>query len=270
MSHSLPLKLNYREFGTPQPGRPPIVLLHGLFGSLVNWQRIARNLSTTQHVIVPDLRNHGRSAHDPDVSYPAMADDILRLLDDIGLQKAVMTGHSMGGKLAMWLALTASDRVAQLVAVDIAPVTYQSKFGHMLRALADMPLEQIASRKEADAWLVPAIPIKPVRDYLLQNLQHTDDGWRWRNNLTALYEGIDELSGFPSVPTGQAYRGPSLFIYGAISDYVLPQYHHRILALFPAAELMSIADTGHWVYAERPDEFLELINSRLVPIGKLK
>ncbi len=169
----------------------------------------------------------------------------------------------MGGKLAMWLALTASERVAQLISVDIAPVAYQSNFNHMLQALVGMPLEQITSRKEADAWLTPAIPIKAVRDYLLQNLQHTELGWRWRNNLAALHRGIEQISGFPPTPPGTRYTGSSLFIYGSASDYVLAEYQPGILELFPATELKPVAGAGHWVYAERPDEFLQLINSRL-------
>ncbi len=267
MPHPSSLKLNYREFGEVQADSPPLMLLHGLFGSLVNWQRIARSLSTEHHVIVPDLRNHGRSPHAPDVSYPAMAQDILELLDQLQLSEAVFIGHSMGGKLAMWLALTAGDRVSQLISVDTAPVRYQSAFSPILQALMALPLDQIDSRKAADAWLAPAIPTKSIRDYLLQNLQHTEHGWRWRNNVPALNAGIDIISGFPSTPPAQYYAGPSLFIYGSESDYVLPEHHRRILALFPAAELQSIAGAGHWVYADQPDAFIQIINARLNSIN---
>lgn len=257
------MRLNYREFGEPRVGSPPVILLHGLFGSLVNWQRIARNLSTDHHVIVPDLRNHGRSPHAPDVSYPAMATDILQLLDELGLTEATFIGHSMGGKLAMWLALNASDRVSRLVSVDMAPVTYQSSFGTILQGLMALPLDQIDSRKAADAWLSTAVPAKPVRDFLLQNLQHTKHGWCWRNNMEALSTGIDFILSFPSTPAGQTYTGPTLFVYGSESDYVLSEYYPGILELFPAAELESVTGAGHWVYAEQPEAFLQLINSRL-------
>lgn len=257
------MKLNHREFGEAQVGSPPLILLHGLFGSLINWQQIARNLSTKHHVIVPDLRNHGRSPHNPDVSYQAMAGDILQLLDELRLAEAVFIGHSMGGKLAMWLALTAADRVSQLVCVDMAPVTYQSSFGGILQGLMALPLDQIDSRKTADAWLEPAVPAKPIRDFLLQNLQYTGHGWRWRNNLAALNACIDTVLDFPSTPVGHRYTGPALFVYGSESDYVLAEYHHRILELFPAAELQSIAGAGHWVYADQPKAFLHTINSRL-------
>ncbi len=257
------MKLNFREFGKPQVGSPPLILLHGLFGSLVNWQRIARNLSTEHHVIVPDLRNHGRSPHDPDVSYPAMAADVLQLLDELRLTEAVFIGHSMGGKLAMWLALNAGERVSRLVSVDMAPVAYESAFAPILQALMELPLDQIDSRKAADTWLSAAVPIKSVRDYLLQNLQHTEQGWRWRNNVAALNAGMDMIMDFPATPMEQNYAGPALFVYGSESDYVLAQYHRRILELFPAAELESITGAGHWVYAEQPEAFLQLINSRL-------
>jgi len=257
------MKLNFREFGKRQTEAPTLVLLHGLFGSLVNWQRIARNLSTKHHVIVPDLRNHGRSPHDPDMSYPAMAGDILQLLDELQLAEANFIGHSMGGKLAMWLALTAGNRVSQLVSVDIAPVAYQSGFSTILQALAGLPLNQIDSRKAADAWLAPTVPTKSVRDYLLQNLQHTGQGWRWRNNVAALNSCIDTISNFPSTSGEQPYNGPSLFIHGSESDYVLPEYHSKILQLFPTAKLQSIAGAGHWVYADQADSFLHAINSQL-------
>jgi len=257
------MKLNFREFGAARAGSRPLILLHGLFGSLINWQQIARNLSTKHHVIVPDLRNHGRSPHAPDVSYQAMAGDILQLLDELRLPEAVFIGHSMGGKLAMWLALTSPDRVSQLVCIDMAPVAYQSSFGGILQGLVALPLDQIDSRKTADAWLAPAVPVKPVRDFLLQNLQHTQDGWRWRNNLAALNAAIDIILDFPSIPAGHCYTGPALFVYGSESDYVLAEYHSRILALFPAAELQSIAGAGHWVYADQPEAFLHTLNSRL-------
>ena len=251
-------------------GSPPLVLLHGLFGSLINWQQIARKLSTRHHVIVPDLRNHGRSPHATDVSYQAMADDLLQLLDELQLATAVFIGHSMGGKLAMWLALTAGDRVSRLVCVDMAPVTYQSSFGSILRGLMALPLDQIDSRKAADAWLASAVPVTPVRDFLLQNLQRTEDGWYWRNNMAALNAGIDTILDFPPIPSGQAYPGPALFVYGAESDYVLAEYQPRILELFPAAELQSIAGAGHWVYADQPQAFLHTINSRLdAPVKQL-
>lgn len=261
------MKLNFREFGTRQADTPSLLLLHGLFGSLVNWQRIARNLSTEHHVIVPDLRNHGRSPHDPDVSYPAMAGDILQLLDELQMDDAIFIGHSMGGKLAMWLALAASSRVTQLVSVDIAPVAYRSGFSLILQALMDLPLEQINSRKEADAWLAPAIPTKSVRDYLLQNLQHTSQGWKWRNNVAALNAGIRTISDFPSASSEQRYTGPSLFIYGSESDYVLAEYHSKIMQLFPTAKLQSIDGAGHWVYADRADSFLQVINAQLATPG---
>jgi esterase len=257
------MNLNFRQYGEARTGSPPLVLLHGLFGSLINWQRIASNLSSRHHVIVPDLRNHGRSPHSADISYQSMAMDILQLLDDLRLTEAVLIGHSMGGKLAMWLALTASNRVSQLVSVDMAPVTYQSNFSTILHALMALPLAQIESRKAADAWLASAIPAVSIRGFLLQNLQRTDSGWQWRNNLAALNTGIDSILDFPSMPVEKPYTGPAMFIYGSESDYVLAEYHPRILELFPAAGLQSIAGAGHWVYADQPETFLHTLDSRL-------
>ena len=255
------MKLHYRQFGEERPGTP-LLLLHGLLGSLVNWQGIARKLAGRHPVIVPDLRNHGRSPQDPDVSYPAMAGDLLELMDDLEVAQVVPVGHSMGGKAAMWLALENPRRVEKLVVVDIAPVRYPGRLGPLLDALLELPLGQIGRRAEADQWLSRRIPEKAVRDYLLQNLVRTDSGWQWRSNLRALRDGLEIISDFPEPPPGARYPGPARFIHGSRSDYVKPEHRPRIEALFPRAELVPI-DAGHWVYAERPADFLAALEAFL-------
>jgi len=255
------MKLHYREFGEAHLGTP-LILLHGLLGSLVNWQRIARRLGERHRVIVPDLRNHGRSPHDPDVSYPAMAGDVLELMDHLGVAQAVLVGHSMGGKTAMWLALEQPERVEKLVVVDIAPVTYSGRLGVLLDVLLELPLGRIERRAEADEWLKGRIPDKAVRDYLLQNLVREEDGWRWRTNLRALRDGLDLISGFPEVPGGVRYPGPTLFIHGSRSDYVKPEYLPRMRQRFPRMERMAL-EAGHWVYAEQPEAFLAALEAFL-------
>jgi len=255
------MKLHYREFGEAHPGTP-LILLHGLLGSLVNWQRIARRLGERHCVIVPDLRNHGRSPHDPDVSYPAMAGDVLELMDHLGVARAVLVGHSMGGKTAMWLALEQPERVEKLVVVDIAPVTYSGRLGVLLDALLELPLDRIERRAEADEWLKGRIPDKAVRDYLLQNLVREEDGWRWRTNLRALRDGLDLISSFPEVPEGVRYFGPVLFLHGSRSDYVKPEYLPRMKKLFPRMERVAL-EAGHWVYAEQPEAFLAALEAFL-------
>ncbi len=256
------MELYYRQFGESRDG-VPVLLLHGLLGSLVNWQRIARKLAETRRVIVPDLRNHGRSPHDPDVSYEAMAADVLALLDELAVPRSVVIGHSMGGKTAMVLALRHPSRVERLGVVDIAPVTYSGRLAMLLDALLALPLEQVTSRAHADELLAPSVVDKAVRDHMLQNLQHGDDGWRWRNNLQALRDGLDIISAFPELPEDAGYAGRTLFIRGERSNYIEPEHLPRIRQLFPSAEMTVIPGAGHWVYAEQPQAFLSVLEGFL-------
>ncbi|WP_293672422.1 alpha/beta fold hydrolase [Thiolapillus sp.] len=256
------MKLYYREFGEQYSGTP-VVLLHGLLGSLVNWQRIARSLGERYRVIVPDLRNHGRSPHSDDVSYPAMASDVLELLDDLDIPRAVPVGHSMGGKAAMVLALQHAERVERLAVVDIAPVVaYSGRLAQLLDALLALPLDRIENRAHADALLAERVSDKAVRDHMLQNLQRTDNGWCWRNNLQALRDGLDVISGFLE-QAPKPYTGKCCFIKGEHSDYIKEQSLPRIRALFPAAEIVEIPAAGHWVYAEQPQAFVETLENFL-------
>lgn len=257
------MKLHFRQYGESVVTRPPAILLHGLFGSLVNWHRIAGELANDRWIIVPDLRNHGRSPHAEDVSYPAMAEDIRQMMDRLEISSADLVGHSMGAKLAMWVALTQNARVQRLVSVDMAPVQYPNRFGVILDRLRSLSLAEIGSRKEADEMLSGKIEPKAVRDYLLQNLFREDQCWRWRNNLDALHQGMDSIMGFPLTNESQPFNGPAHFIYGSESDYVLPEYRDRISQLFPKAEMHRVNGAGHWVYSEKPAEFIQLVKSVL-------
>lgn len=250
------MQLYYQDYGEHQPARPPLVLLHGLFGSRANWHGLARRLGVAHRVLVPDLRNHGRSPHGEPMSYPAMAGDLLELLDRLECPRALLVGHSMGAKVAMWLALTQSARVARLVAVDMAPVSYPNRLTAIPEALASLDLERLTSRDEAEAWLAPRLRNPRLRQYLLQNLVYLDGRWQWRVNLPLLGRELAELVAFPPLPPAACYSGPSLFIYGEASDYVTG-HQAAIRRLFPKARLCPIAGAGHWVYAEQPDAFLD-------------
>jgi pimeloyl-ACP methyl ester carboxylesterase len=256
------MKLCFRQFGESREP-VPLILLHGLLGSLVNWQRIARKLGEQYPVLVPDLRNHGRSPHHPDVSYPAMSGDVLELMDDQGVEQAVLVGHSMGGKTAMSLALEHPDRVERLVVVDIAPVTYEGRLAGLLDALLDLPLAELENRRHADTLLARRVTDKAVRDYMLQNLQRGDKGWRWRSNPRALREGLDYLSAFPEHSPDHAYPGETLFIRGERSSYIEPRHLPFIRERFPAARIVDVPDAGHWVYAEQPQAFLNVLQGFL-------
>jgi pimeloyl-ACP methyl ester carboxylesterase len=164
----------------------------------------------------------------------------------------------MGGKAAMWLALTAPQRVATLTVVDIAPVTYPSRFRRLFAALRGLNLKTIDSRREADARLAPDIPDPSMRGFLLQNLRHTQDGWTWRFNLAALADAMEGLRTFPN-PQGRRFHGQTAFIHGANSDYVRPDQWPAIQALFPRAKASAIPGAGHWVHADQPETFASVI-----------
>ena len=257
---SPPLELHFRQFG--EPDATPLLLLHGLFGSSANWLGIVRRLQERYRLIVPDLRNHGRSPHASRMDYPAMVEDILVLLERLDLPACHIIGHSMGGKVAMWLALTQADRVARLVVADVAPVDYPQRFEAIFAGLRDIDLESLSDRQTADRQLANHVENRQVRGYLLQNLVKRADGWSWRLNLSVLEREIATLAGFPSL-TGRSFPGDALFIYGGNSAYVQAEYFPAIRAGFPFARLRALAGAGHWVYADQPEGFIQTLESFL-------
>ncbi|RFA27230.1 alpha/beta hydrolase [Alkalilimnicola ehrlichii] len=258
MSTHSPVALHYTEQGKGQP----LLILHGLYGSGANWGRYAKSLAGDYRVIVPDLRNHGRSPHDPDMSYPAMAADLRALLDREGIDQAIVLGHSMGGKAAMTLALENPARVTALIAADIAPVPYT---GHehrdLIAALQDVPLDAVDSRADADAHLREAIPTEMVRQFLLTNLQRQNGGYQWRIPLQILSDQRRLIEGFPDFDA--VYQGPSLFVHGENSDYVTDEALTPIRERFPQASVEAIPNAGHWLHVEQPEAFSSCLNGFL-------
>ena len=257
------MQLHYREYGQRDPSQPSLLLLHGLFGSAVNWHGIARRLQGRLHILSPDLRNHGRSPHSNTMDYPSMAGDILRLLDTLRLEHAVLVGHSMGGKAAMWLALHHPERVRALVVVDIAPVRYRHGFSDILRALESVPLESLQNRAAADKALAGSLDSPLLRGYLLQNLVREDDRWSWRINLPALRRNMDKIVDFPVPPADRQFPGDTLFIYGGQSDYLNPDNAVSARRFFPYARLRLIPEAGHWVYSDAPEAFVTALSAFL-------
>ncbi len=244
--------LNYREQGSG----PPLLILHGLFGSAANWGRIARELATDHRVITADLRNHGASPHAPDTGYPAMAADVAALLERVSPDAPVtLLGHSMGGKTAMRFTLEHPGRVARLLVVDIAPRAYRGNQDAVIAALQRLDLDALPSRAAADARLAEWLPDPALRAFLLTNVVQAEGRLRWRINLPVLAAGLAEVEAFP-VPDGARYDGPVRFIAGRDSDYLRDDDPERIHALFPNASLAWIEGAGHWVHAAQPDAFL--------------
>lgn len=237
---------------------PPVVILHGLFGSARNWQGIARRLSSERRVLAVDLRNHGSSPWHPSMTFAEMAEDVAALIAARGLAEPAIVGHSMGGKVAMVLALTRPTLVARLVVVDIAPVGYRhDRFAALVRSLADLDLAQVRRRADADGQLAVAIPDAPTRQFLLQNLVEQDGCFAWRVNLAAIRANLSAISCFPDI--AGVYAGPTLFIHGGSSEYVRPEHEQAIRRRFPNAELARIEGAGHWVHADSPDAFVAAV-----------
>ncbi|MEJ2691846.1 MAG: alpha/beta fold hydrolase [Candidatus Thiodiazotropha sp.] len=246
------LSLYYRELGSAQA--PPLLLLHGLFGVSNNWMGVVKLLQEDFRLILPDLRNHGRSPHHPRMDYPAMAGDLLALLDRLRLDSVSLLGHSMGGKVAMWMALLEPERVERLVVADIAPVPYPSRFDEIFQGLQELPLAELSGRQSADQRLAGRVGQRAVRQYLLQNLVKRTQGWEWRFNLPVLSRSRETLGDFPA-SEGRSFAGEVLFLYGERSDYVRPEYREAIERLFPHARRRMLPAAGHWLYAEQPEAF---------------
>ena len=252
------VSLYHRELGDPE--RPPLMLLHGLFGVSSNWMGVVKLLQQEYRLILPDLRNHGRSPHHPVMDYPAMAADLEALMVRLGLESVSLLGHSMGGKAAMWLSLNQPERVGRLLVADIAPVTYSSRFEAIFEGLRELPLSRLVDRETADQLLAKRISQRSVRQYLLQNLLKQHDGWQWRFNLPVLDQARGALAGFPAVD-GLSFAGKTLFLYGEKSDYVRPEHWDTIGRLFPLARLRLLPAAGHWVYADQPEAFARAVKA---------
>lgn len=248
------MKLHAQDYG----GGHPLVILHGLFGSLLNWHTLSKALGSHYRVIAVDQRNHGSSPHTPEMSYAAMADDLLELFEVEQVRSAPVLGHSMGGKTAMQFALTYPDRVDRLIVVDIAPRAYGSHHDEIFAAMYALDLQQSASRSELDQALALHIPDRAVRQFLLTNVARDDAGnFRWKINLDALRDNYRALVG--GVGTSGRFDKPTLFIRGEKSDYIQPSDEAQIRALFPCATIRTIAGAGHWVHAEAPTEFARAV-----------
>lgn len=239
-----------------------IVLIHGLFGSYENLGVIARALAGQWQVINLDMRNHGRSDWHDSMSYAMMAEDVKETLDHLGLEQVILLGHSMGGKIAMEFALRYPERVSKLILADISPVQNRPRHLEILSALDGIDLDSLQSRQHADQQLALAITETGVRQFLLKSLYKDGDQFRWRFNIKALIANYSQLLEAP--PSKGPYTGPTLFIKGAESDYLLPEHQSLIQQLFPHSKAKVIMGTGHWLHAEKPVAFAKIVTDFLL------
>ncbi len=242
----------------------PLIILHGLFGSSTNWKGIASRLAENFRVYTLDARNHGQSFHHDSMTYQEMADDVAHFLNQQGLNQVLLLGHSMGGKTACTFALSHPERVAKLVVVDIAPVSYPRSLGEFVTALKSLDLAEVTSRRDADRKLQEKISDRALRAFLLQNLSLSDGQYRWRINLDAIDHNMQALMQFPAGQTGKTFGGPSLFIAGEQSDYITAEHQEALDSLFPGQQIATVSDAGHWVHAEQPDKFINCVNGFLI------
>lgn len=240
------------------------MFLHGLFGQGRNFMTVAKGLQPELRSVLVDLPDHGRSDWTEHVDLAGMADAVAAAVREAVAGSVHVVGHSLGGKVAMLLALRHPELVERLVVVDIAPGPSRdvTQFEHLLGSLATIDLASLDSRAEADEQLREPIPNPTVRSFLLQNLHRTDDGWRWRANLGLLRSSLDVVASFPE--TGDAtFDGPVLWIVGERSGYTNQDDGDAVRALFPRAVRVSIKGAGHWVHSEEPDAFLATLRSFL-------
>ena len=245
---------------------PRVMFLHGLFGQGKNWHTIALRLAERGfQVTTVDLPNHGRSPWTDQQDYGEMAALVAELLETLG-DPVTLVGHSMGGKVAMRVALRRPELLTALVVVDIAPMDYggaSSQFEEFIAGMQALDLQSLASRKDADEALAEAVPDATVRGFLLQSLVRDGEGWRWRLNLAVLQQGLGGLGSFPPAPDGAVFDGPVLWIAGADSPYVQAEARPRMTELFPRTRLVRIKGAGHWVHSEQPGVFLAALNQFL-------
>lgn len=248
-----------------------VAFCHGVFGQGKNWTSIAKALDDgsgqPHRSILLDMPNHGRSPWTEQTSYPAMADEVADALAADG--PLALVGHSMGGKIAMHLAIRHPELVERLCIVDVAPVQYGSlrAFHRYVAGMKSLDLGTLRSRDEADAHLTADVPDPVVRSFLMQNLRrdhHAPAGeqWRWQMNLDLIASSMETLGGWDA-PQGPAYEGPVLWIAGSDSDYVRPEYAEAMRALFPRVRLVPIKNAGHWVHSEQPAVFTAALRSFL-------
>jgi len=244
------MKLNYKVLGD---GRP-LLVLHGLFGSLDNWMTLAKSWASDYRVFLIDQRNHGKSPQSEIFTYKVMAEDLKEFILEHEIEKPIILGHSMGGKTAMEFAVNYPDLLSTLVVVDIAPVSYSVHHYPIIDALESIDLKNLESRNAADKQLSQKIPEMGVRQFLLKNLYRTKQGgFDWRFNLHAIKEAIVPISEWNI--SKQRYEGRTLFIKGEKSDYINASHASQIMEKFPNYDLVEIEGAGHWVHAEAKEAF---------------
>ncbi len=245
--------LHYKEIGEGKP----LVILHGLFGTSDNWQTHAKKLGEYFRVILVDQRNHGHSPWSEDFTYEHLADDLERLILHLGIDQFTLIGHSMGGKTAMYYSQKYPNRLEKMVVVDIGIKRYPMHHNEIIKGIKSIDLSTIASRSAAEQAMIPFVDSYGVRQFLLKNLYWVEKGkLAWRMNVDVLEREMEEI--LAPIPSIEVWT-PTLFLRGAMSNYILDEDWDAIEEIFPDATLETIDNAGHWVHSEQPDEFIEKV-----------
>ncbi|KOF04054.1 alpha/beta hydrolase [Roseivirga seohaensis subsp. aquiponti] len=245
-------ELYFRELGEGKP----LIILHGLLGTSDNWLTLGKKYAEHFKVYILDQRNHGQSFHDDEFSYPAMAEDLLNFMNNHNIEKAHILGHSMGGKVAMTFATEHPNRVDKLIVADIGPQSYPPHHTLIFKGLFSLDLPNLSSRKEADEKLAEYIPEFGVRQFLLKNLARNNDAFEWKMNLDVIAKEIDKVG--LGLNHNAEYKGTTLFVRGGKSDYIQDSDFNLIHSIFKKSKIETIEGVGHWLHAEKPEEFLNL------------
>ena len=254
------MKLFFRTYGQG----PPIIILHGLFGLSDNWVTIGKKLASNYTVYIPDLRNHGQSPHSPVFDFPSLEDDLLEFIETHELEKPVIIGHSLGGKTAMFFALHMPDHVGKLVVVDISLRKYPHNVEHqtLIDAMLHVDMDAATSRSDVEKQLIPLVSSPKLRQFLMKSVY-----WRetnrlgWRLNVKAINESLHAI--FEGVDISGTFPGPALFVRGGLSTYVSDDDIELIKKKFPAAVVRTIPMASHWVHADAPGEFYDILSEFL-------
>jgi len=249
------MELFYNQYGE---SGPPLIILHGLLGANGNWHTLSRTtFQKIARVYAVDQRNHGRSPHADQIDYPTLAADLRDFIDRHELAPADLLGHSMGGKTVMQAALSYPDRVHRLIVVDMAPRAYPPEHEDLLEALARIDPQAYESRDAIDDALAEDVPSWRIRQFLLKNLDYDGETYTWKMNLDAIRAHYNDITA--AIPADATFEGPTLFIRGGESEYIADADLEGIRERFPAAELVTIDDAGHWVHADAPEAFAEVV-----------
>lgn len=253
------MKLYFRKVGEQGPA---LIILHGIFGSSDNWLGIAKMLSDQFQVYLVDQRNHGQSPWSDKFDYQVMSEDLLEFIQEHQLIKPIILGHSMGGKVVMQFALNHPEVAQKMVVVDIAPKFYPVHHTAILEGLNSLDLKNLASRTEANEHLKRFEEKEGVRQFLLKNLFRNDQQeFAWRINVKVITKNIDVVG--HELWVKNSVNIPAYFIKGAESHYIQPEDERYIAEIFPNFELIEVPHAGHWVQADQPEAFVDVLRTIL-------